>query len=298
MSKAITTIEFFRQFTDDETCLKHLFEVRFGQGHVCPSCGRPSNWYRIKAERAYSCQWCGHHLHPTVGTPLAKTRTPLQLWFYAIHLFTTTRHGVSAKELQRQLGVTYKTAWRMADEIRKHMAMVDGDSPLGGRGHVVEVDETLVGGSVSGMGPGYKANKTCVVGALEQDGELVTHVIKSRTRPAMRRVILGTVLPGTTLSTDEFGGYSQIDRSGYRHITVNHKAGKYANPETGAGTNAIERFWRHLKASINGTHIWVSGKHLGKYAKGFEFRFNRRHRPATMLPELLSTFQPLPAKSR
>jgi transposase-like protein len=126
MTKPLTTAAFFRLFPDDETCLQHLFTVRFGQGYTCPSCERPSNWYRIKAERAYSCQWCGHHLHPTVGTPFAKTRTPLQLWFYAIHLFTTTRHGVSGKELQRQLGVTYKTAWRMAALIREHMADVDG----------------------------------------------------------------------------------------------------------------------------------------------------------------------------
>ena len=101
MTKPLTTREFFKQFPDDETCLNHLFDVRFGQGHACPKCERPANWYRIKAERAYSCQWCGHHLHPTVGTPFEQTRTPLQLWFYAMHLFTTTRHGVSAKELQR-----------------------------------------------------------------------------------------------------------------------------------------------------------------------------------------------------
>lgn len=146
MAKQLTTTQFFKQFPDDETCLSHLFEVRFGQGFACPSCTRPSNWYRIKAERAYSCQWCGHHLHPTVGTPFEQTRTPLQLWFYAIHLFTTTRHGVSAKELERQLGVTYKTAWRMAGLIRQHMADVDGEEPLGGIGTAVWVDETLVGG--------------------------------------------------------------------------------------------------------------------------------------------------------
>lgn len=124
--KPLTTRKFFKLFPDDETCLAHLFAVRFGQGFACPSCERPSRWSRIKAERAYSCQWCGHHLHPTVGTPFEQTRTSLQLWFYAVHLFTTTRHGVSGKELQRQLGVTYKTAWRMGHLIRQHMADVDG----------------------------------------------------------------------------------------------------------------------------------------------------------------------------
>lgn len=148
--KPLTTAQFFRQFPDDETCLQHLFAVRFGRDFECPKCGRAGGWHRIKAERAYSCQWCGHHLHPTVGTPFEKTRTPLQLWFYAIHLFTTTRHGVSAKELERQLGVTYKTAWRMAALIREHMADVDGEKQIGGIGTNVEIDETLHGGVKKG----------------------------------------------------------------------------------------------------------------------------------------------------
>jgi len=297
MSKKPQTIaQFFKQFPDDEACLNHLFEMRFGQGFECPSCERPSNWYRIKAERAYSCQWCGHHLHPTVGTPFEQTRTPLQLWFYAIFLFTTTRNGVAAKELQRQLGVTYKTAWRMAHLIREHMANVDGDDPLGGVGEHVEVDETLIGGKAEGMGSGYKANKTCVVGVMERDGEVVTRVVKSRHKAAMQRVILETILPGTTIHTDEFGGYKDIDQSGYRHVKVNHKAGEYANPMTGAGVNSIEGFWSQLKRSINGTHIQVSGKHLWKYAKEAEYRFNRRDRSEAMLSELLSTFGPLPER--
>lgn len=140
-AKPLTTAQFFAKFPDDEICLKHLFEARFGQGFTCPACARPSKWFRIKAERAYSCQWCGYHLHPTVGTPFEQTRTPLQLWFYAIHLFKTTRQGVSAKELQRELGVTYKTAWRIASLIRQHMADVDGERPIGAPGTNVEIDQ-------------------------------------------------------------------------------------------------------------------------------------------------------------
>jgi transposase-like protein len=131
MTKPLTTDAFFCRYPDDEACLSRLFSVQFGQGYACPSCERPSNWYRLKAERTFSCRWCGHHLHPTVGTPFEKTRTPLQLWFYAIHLFTASGHRVSGKELQRQLGVTYKTAWRMAAMIREHMADLSGDTPIG-----------------------------------------------------------------------------------------------------------------------------------------------------------------------
>ena len=181
MTKPLTTRQFFATFPDDEACLAHLFNVRFGTDHKCAKCSTVGRWYRIKAERAYSCGKCGDHLHPTVGTPFEQTRTPLQLWFYAIHLFTTTRHGVSAKELQRQLGVTYKTAWRMGHEIRKHMADVDGEAMIGGEGKAVEVDETYVGGTRKGGKRGRGAEgKTVVMGMLERGGDIITKVIPQR----------------------------------------------------------------------------------------------------------------------
>ena len=277
--------QFFRQYPTDEACLTHLFNVRFGQGFECPSCERPSNWYRIKAERAYSCQWCGHHLHPTVGTPFEQTRTPLQLWFYAIYLFTTTRNGVAAKELQRQLGVTYKTAWRMAGLIREHMATVDGDSVLGGNWQSVEIDETYVGGVRKGGKRGRgAAGKTVVLGMMDGD-EVVPNVKCASLLP----IINAHVAKGSLVSTDELKSYNSLPDHGYRHITVNHGAGQYVGA-MGATTNGIEGFWSQLKRSINGTHIHVSGKHLWKYAKEAEYRFNRRDRPSSKLPELLSTF--------
>lgn len=294
-NKPQTIAQFFKRFPTEEACLNHLFDVRFGQGFECPRCERASKWFRIKAERAYSCQWCGHHLHPTVGTPFEKTRTPLQSWFYAIFLFTTTRNGVAAKELQRQLGVTYKTAWRMADLIRKHMGDVDGDNLLGGAGEVVEIDETLIGGSVEGKGSGYKGNKTVVVGMMERGGEVVTKVVTSRHREPMERLVLDNVHPGATVATDEFGSYRRLDMLGFDHVTVQHKKGQYTT-DNGGGVNSIEGFWAQLKRSINGTHIHVSRKHLWKYAKEAEYRFNRRSQPSAMLDELLSTFGPLPER--
>ena len=289
--KPLTITQFFRQFPDDETCLNHLFENRFGQGHVCPSCGREANWYRIQAERAYSCQWCGYHLHPTVGTPFEQTRTPLQLWFYAIHLFTTTRNGVAAKELQRQLGVTYKTAWRMAGLIREHMAKVDdrNGNRVGGHFRTVEIDETLVGGEVEGMGKGYKGNKTYVVGMADRGGDVVTRIPARVNRETLHGLINEHVRPGSTINTDEAGAYRGLEEYGFRHVTVDHAAKEYARPD-GAGVNTIEGFWSQLKRMINGTHIHVSRKHLWKYAKEAEFRFNRRYHPDTMFPALISTF--------
>jgi transposase len=298
-TKPQTIRQFFKQFPDDETCLNHLFEIRFGQGFECPSCEKPSRWSRIKAERAYSCQWCGHHLHPTVGTPFQQTRTPLQLWFYAIFLFTTTRNGVAAKELERQLGVTYKTAWRMADLIRKHMADVDGDQPVGGAGKVVEIDETWIGGSLrfrrgDGKSRSQRQNKTLVLGMLERDGDILTTVVADNRKHNLLPKVAEHVAPGTMCHTDELRSYTDLPKLGFGHDTVNHSRGRYVSP-TGCHVQGIENFWAQLKRSINGTYVHVSGKHLWKYAKEAEYRFNRRDCAETMLSELLTTFQPLSA---
>lgn len=294
MKKPQTIAQFFQRFPSDEACLQHLFDVRFGQGYACPKCERDSNWYRIKAERAFSCQWCGHHLHPTVGTPFEKSRTSLQLWFYAIFLFTTTRNGVAAKELQRQLGVTYKTAWRMADLIRKHMADVDGEAPLGGLNKVVEIDETWIGGKVQGKGPAYVRNKTTVFGMLEKGGSIMLKVVPNRRKATLEGIILDNVLPYSQIHTDEYSSYDKLSMH-YRHKRIDHSAKEYVAAD-GTTVNRIEGFWAQLKRSIAGTHIHVSGKHLWKYAKEAEFRFNRRLRPDEMLDDLLSTFRPLNAE--
>src|SRR6056297_2050416 len=113
--------DFFKRFPDDEACLDHTFNVRFGERHVCTTCGVDSTFHRMSNRRAWVCAACGDHVYPTAGTTFQDTRTPLQSWFYAIYLFVTTRRGVSGKELQRQLGVTYKTAWRIGHKIREQM---------------------------------------------------------------------------------------------------------------------------------------------------------------------------------
>lgn len=123
MSEKGPTIRQFQQrFPTEESCLDYLFQVRYGQDFDCPKCGRPAKYSRIKARRSYQCQWCAHQLYPTAGTPFDRTRTSLRDWFYVMFLFTTTRNGVAAKKVERDIGVTYKTAWRMCHEIRKYMA--------------------------------------------------------------------------------------------------------------------------------------------------------------------------------
>ncbi len=131
--KTMTIGQLRKMFPDDKTCLEHIMRIRYGERHDCTGCGKSARYYRVKKRRAYECEHCGHQVYPTAGTPFHKSRTPLTDWFHVMHMFCTTRNGVAAKEIQRQLGVTYKTAWRMGHVIRRYMAYIDGDAPLGGR---------------------------------------------------------------------------------------------------------------------------------------------------------------------
>jgi transposase-like protein len=222
------------------------------------------------------------------GTIYQGSTTPLQLWFYAMFLFTKSRNGVSGKELQRQLGVTYKTAWRMGHKIREHMARVDGDHQLGGSGKIVQVDETYIGGRTNNKNK-FK-NKAVVQGMLEHDGDVITRVTSDIKRETLMKNINENIKSGTEIHTDELPAYSRLTYSReYTHKKVHHRVKEYVGRD-GQTTNSIEGFFMHLKRTIKGTHIWVSAKHLHKYTGEAEFMYNRRQRPLTMLPELLSTF--------
>lgn len=290
--KQLTIRQFFKHFPDDEACLQHIFECRFGQEYQCPKCQRQSGWYRIKAERAYSCGNCGNHLHPTVGTPFENSRTGLQDWFYAMYLFVSTRHGVSAKELQRQLGVTYKTAWRMGHEIRKHMAEVDDLNLDKLVGHV-EIDETFIGGKTSNKGKqGHtKGQKTIVIGMLERNGDIVTKVIPSVARKDIIPVIQKHVGKGVTITTDKLHSYKSLPDEGFTHFAISKTENDKPVVVGPHHTNSIEGYWHILKASIASTHMHVSEKHLDKYLGEFEYRHNNRvKKAANMFPELISTY--------
>ena len=280
-----TTFEFLKRFSSDEVCLDYLIHTRFGETPTCPKCREETKFYKIKKEPAYACGKCGHHVHPMAGTLFENSRTPLQKWFYAMHLFTTTRHGVSAKELQRQLGVTYKTAWRMGHEIRKHMAKVDGDPMLGGH---VEADETYIGGKRPGKRGRGAAGKTVVFGMIERGGDVITRVVDNVRRRTLEPHLVANVAPGSTVSTDELTSYHKISDLGLTHGRVNHSADEWVRGIH--HTNSIEGFWSIFKKSIRSTHIHVSRKYLHSYLGEFEFRFNRRGQPASMLDQLLQTF--------
>jgi transposase len=286
-TKAPTLRQFLNEFPTEDACLAHLMRTRYGDRHDCSKCGRGAHFYRLKARKVYSCEHCGNQISPMANTPFERTRTPLRDWFHVMFLFCTTRNGVAAKEVERQLGVTYKTAWRMCHEIRKYMATVDGDNTLGGFTKQVEVDETYIGGREPGAFGGK--GKAVVLGMLERGGNVVTEVVSSRRRDTLLPIIKDTVRPYTLIHTDEHSAYQTLTGEGYYHETVNHSHEQYVSA-TGSSTNSIEGFWAAVKRGINGTHIHVSEKHLWKYLGEFEYRWNMRQRPYEMLDRLMVSF--------
>ncbi len=293
MTKPLSVIEFFKQFPDNDTCLDHLMKTRYGESLDCPKCGKHGKFHRRKKRPIYECQWCRHHISPMTGTPFERSRTPLVKWFYAMYLFTTSRHGVPAKELQRQLSVTYKCAWRMGHEIRKYMTDVDGDN--GSFSGHVEADETYIGGRKktnkfrAGMSrvDAIRA-KTIVFGIVERGGDVQTYVIEKRSRKSVQPYIERHVTKDATISTDEAHCYRFLKKAGYNHGHVCHEAEEWVRGIH--HTNSIEGFWSRLKNSIKGTHVHVSKKHLPKYLGEFEYRYNMRANPSLMFDRLLKAF--------
>ena len=281
--KTVTVQQFFKQFPDDDACLGFLMRKHYGESLECPACHKHGKFHRIKRHPAYKCAWCAYEIYPMKGTIFDKSHTPLQKWFYALYLFTTTKHGVPAKELQRQLGVSYPTALRMAHILREHMADTDGEWPLDGE---VEADETYIGGRRSDGKRGRGApGKTVVFGMLERDGDVMAKVVPDVKKKTLQPIVAENVEKGSTVHTDELRSYNGLSKAGYQHRTVNHGIGQYV--DKGSHVNGIEGFWSRLKLSIRGTHVHVSGKHLEKYLKEFEFRYNYRKNPELMFPTLL-----------
>ena len=284
MQKPMTIRQFFKLYPDDDTCLEQVMRARYGDRHVCGKCHKSAHYYRLRARKAYECEYCANHVYPCAGTPFEKSRTPLQYWFFAMYLFCASRNGVAAKELQRQLGVTYKCAWRMGHEIRKYMGEVDGDAPLGPKG-IVEVDEMFVGG----RDKKGKDDKVIVLGAVERGGEIITEVVPNRTEVALVPEVKRMVVAGTRIVTDELRSYSSLPEEGYPHATINHSIKEFVRGPI--HTNTIESFWSMLQRGVQGTCIHVSEKHLPKYLAEFEYRFNLRQTPSAMFEILLLAFR-------
>ena len=289
--KPLNIKAFNRRFPDDDACLDHLMRTRYGVRLMC-RCNREATYYRVNGRRCFECEHCGNQVYPTAGTPFESTRTSLKDWFYVMFLFCASRNGVAAKEVERQLGVTYKTAWRMCNKIRDYMGHVDGDAMLGGdspTSGVVEIDETYIGGKdTREAGPGPRGDKSVVLGMADRKGEVITRVVPDRSADTLVPHIVEWVKQGSRVATDEHRSYSDLKREGFWHAAVNHAAKEYVRGDV--HTNTIEAFWANFKRGVKGTYVHVSKKHLQAYLREFEYRHNLRRSPALMFEILVQAF--------
>jgi transposase-like protein len=293
-TRKLTVREFFKQFPNEDVCLEYVMKVRFGLRHTCAACGVvDATFHRIANRKKFECAHCGAHIAPCAGTIFHKSSTSLQVWFYAIYLFSVSRNGLSGMELHRTLGVTRKTGQRMARQIRILMEKADAAGAKLLKG-VVESDEAFVGGALKGVGPGnYRSNKVIILGLKERGGRLVARVIPDTKSETIRKEFHKNISPNASIHTDEASHYNLVKGDKWDHKFVNRSKEQYVRPDHLTGgpdihVNGMENFWRNFKSSIRGTHVHISKRHAQKYVDEFTFRANSRHLGNAMFDALIA----------
>jgi len=262
-------------FPDDAACLEWLRNYLYPDGIFCKLCQRVTKHHRTVSRPSYSCDHCGHHVHPTAGTIFHKSSTSLRTWFHAIYLMASTRCGISAKQIERETGVTYKTAWRMFKQIRT--LLQDDSGPVGG---AVEMDEMYYGGvRKQGTGRPMRGDrkKSPVLGIVQRKGRAKAFVLDSVSGVELLSHAQEHILPESTVYTDELYGYDGLGhmRQGYEHRRIKHSAKVYVIGDI--HTNTVEGFWSLIKRGIGGVYHAVSQKYLQSYLDEYSFRYSHRH---------------------
>jgi transposase-like protein len=277
-------------FQDADKAREHLEAIRWPDGPICPHCGNSdpekNKALKGKSHRAglYQCAECREQFTVTVGTVFERSKIPLNKWLLATHLMCASKKGVSAHQLHRMMGVTYKTAWFMAHRIREAMKEdVTSSGPLGGEGQVVEIDETYFGNTdiqpktrTSGK-PFLKrkpARKRAIVSLVQRGGAIRSFHVQSATAENVREIIVRNVSRESAINTDESRLYTETGKEFAAHETVNHTAGEYARP--GVTTNTVEGFFGIFKRGMKGVYQHCGEAHLHRYLSEFDFRYNAR----------------------
>jgi len=279
--KKYTTADFDKEFPTDDVCLEWIKNHRWPNGIHCPKCQKVTKHHKVTGRPCYECDYCGHQVYPTADTIFNKSATPLRIWFEVIYRMASTRCGISAKQIQRETGVTYKTAWRMFHQVRtllgEDIASLDGE---------VEVDETYIGGKRTGKRGRGAEGKSKVVGAVQRNGMVVAKVIPDVKRHSLVPFINEKVSRNATLFTDEFPTYDTMARIGYKHKRIDHHSKVYVNGNI--HTNSIEGFWSLVKRGISGVYHSVSPQYLQLYLNEYAFRYNHRKSETPMFKIFLS----------
>jgi len=289
----MTFLEFNKKFPTEKAAIDYFYKVRYDNKLTCPHCGARVYLYRTNRQKVCICHNCENTFSPFSNTIFEKSKTDMRAWFYAIHLIINDKKGISSYQLQREIGVTHKTAWRMLRLIREAMGNKDMKKTFD---VLVEVDETYIGGKPrkdnskinekQNIKRGRGTNKTPVVGVKERSSKRVYAKVmlaneegKKLSGKQLLNVLDEVCKEKTTVVSDDFVGYNILNgktENEYIHFSVNHSLGQYSSGK-GIHTNNIENFWSLIKRQYVGTHHHYSTKYMQRYIDEMCFRQNHRN---------------------
>ena len=266
----VNLISLIEQYRDEEKCRDRLTSLKWPDGVKCPRCGS-EKISRIKKRDQFDCDDCRYQFSVTARTIFHDSHLPLWKWFLAAYLMCESRKGISANQLKRSLGVSYKTAWYLCHRIRKAMEEATPGPKLNG---TVEVDETYVGGKYDKRRKRGPWEKQAVMGMIARHGKLEVKAIPTNGRKVLIPIVEDRIDKNATVMTDEYAVYKSLDKE-YHHKAVNHHKEEWVRGD--AHTNNIENAWSLFKRSIVGSFHQISSKHVEAYLDEFEWRFNGRN---------------------
>ncbi|HLI10233.1 MAG TPA: IS1595 family transposase [Alphaproteobacteria bacterium] len=272
-------------YNDENAAREHLEALLWKDGRYCPHCGATEGMVKVEGTKKshrpglYYCNSCGKQFTVTVGTLFERSHIPLHKWVLAFHLMSASKKGISAHQLHRMLGITYKSAWFMTHRIREAMHNPQYPGPMGKGGGTVEADETFVGGkkenrSKAKRAQAFQPRKAIVVSLVERGGEARSFHVKSTSARTLRLKLRLHISQTAHLRTDEWQGYYGLKRDFASHETVNHSAEEYVRGD--AHTNTVEGFFSIFKRGVVGVYHHISEQHLSRYLSEFDFRYSNR----------------------